>query len=178
MSVLGIVYEQLAAFDKNQKIVPMLAENWRVDPDSFTYTSIFRKGVKLHDGGEFNLAAFKVNYSRCMKDEELCQYRTVSKWESVEMPNNFTMVIKLKIPNIVFINKVTSFSVVNPEAPEQGTAALVKNLDGTGAYQLKERVEGDHVVVAPFADYWSGRPLVNSVVFKAAPEDGACVTML
>ena len=178
MSVLGTMYEQLVTFDENQKIVPMLAESWKVDPDNLTYTFTLRKGVKFHDGSEFNSAAFKANYDRCMKDEKLRQYRTVSKWESVETPDDSTVVIKLKTPNVTFINKVALFSIVSPKALEQGAAALVKNPDGTGAYQFKERVEGDHVTVVPFADYWNGKPSVNSVTFKAVPEDGARVAML
>lgn len=178
MSVQSTMYEPLVTFDENQKIVPALAESWKAESDNLTYTFKLRKGVKFHDGTEFNAAAFKANYDRCMKDQKLRQYRTVSKWQSVETPDDYTVVIKLKEPNCTFINKMTMFEIISPKALAQGAAYLAKNPDGTGAYQFKERVEGDHVTVTPFAGYWNGKPAVNSITFKAVPEDGARVAML
>lgn len=178
MSVLGSMYEALVAFDENQKLVGELAESWEAADDNLTYTFKLRKGIKFHDGEPFNAEAVVKNYERCMSDEKLRQYRTVVDWESVTAVDEYTVVIKLKAPNSSFLNKMALYEMVSPKALEKGKDYLVKNPCGTGAYIFKERVEGDHVTVVPFEGYWNGKPQVDSVTFRAVPEDGARIAML
>src|SRR3977135_748543 len=46
--------EGVYGFDKAMKIVPVLAESYEVTKDGLTYTVKRRKGVKFHDGTDFN----------------------------------------------------------------------------------------------------------------------------
>lgn len=178
ITVARTMYEGLVAFDENQQIIPQLAESYEAADDHVTYTFHLRQGVKFHDGEEFNAAAFVANYERALGDETLRQYRRVSTWESVETPDDYTVVITLKTPNSSFLNQFTQFNIISPKLIEQGTSVIAKSPVGTGPYTFTERVEGDHVTLAPNADYWGGAPSVNSVTFRAVPEDGSRVAML
>ena len=52
------VYDQLVLYaDESTDIVPGLATSWEISPDGLTYTFHLRKGVKFHDGTEFNADA-------------------------------------------------------------------------------------------------------------------------
>lgn len=177
-TVIKTMYESLIMFDKSQKIVPQLATSYKVSKDNLTYTFKLRKDVKFHDGSSFNAAAFKANYERDMKNSKLRQHIFVSTWDSVQTPDDSTVIIKLKQPNSAFINKMTMFNIISPELIKKGDAAIAKEPDGTGAYKFKSRVAGDHVTVAPNHDYWSHTPEVKSLTFKAVPEDGSRVAML
>src|SRR3546814_5766281 len=48
----GWFYETLAAYDKDLKLVPQLAERWE-NPEPTKWIFHLRKGVKFHDGSPF-----------------------------------------------------------------------------------------------------------------------------
>jgi glutathione transport system substrate-binding protein len=57
-------YEGLYGFDKDMKMVPVLAEGYDVSKDGLVYTIRLRKGVKFHDGTDFKAEAVKINLDR------------------------------------------------------------------------------------------------------------------
>src|SRR5919198_1773361 len=57
-------YEGLFGFDKDMKLIPVLAESHTVSPDGLVYTIKLRRGVKFHDGTDFKADAVKVCLDR------------------------------------------------------------------------------------------------------------------
>jgi glutathione transport system substrate-binding protein len=62
-------YEGLYGFDKDMKMIPVLAEGYDVSKDGLVYTIKLRKGVKFHDGTDFKADAVKVNLDRVTNPE-------------------------------------------------------------------------------------------------------------
>ena len=60
------IFDPLVGMDRTLKLVPALAESWD-SPDLINWTFKLRKGVKFHDGTDFNAAAIKFHIER-MKD--------------------------------------------------------------------------------------------------------------
>src|SRR6266542_1113845 len=58
------MYESLVTIDDKLNIKPGLATSWVTSSDGLTYTFTLRKGVKFHDGTDFNAAAAKANFDR------------------------------------------------------------------------------------------------------------------
>ena len=56
-------YEGLG-FDKDMKMIPVLAESHEASQDGLVYTIKLRKGVKFHDGTDFKADAVKANFDR------------------------------------------------------------------------------------------------------------------
>ena len=54
-------YEGLYGFDKDMKMIPVLAESYEASQDGLVYTIKLRKGVKFHDGTDFKADAVKAN---------------------------------------------------------------------------------------------------------------------
>ena len=124
------VYETLVSFDENQELTGKLAESWEVSDDSLTYTFKLRQGVKFQDGTDFNAVAVKSYYDRVGgKDNNLRQRRTfivtnedgseTPRVDSIETPDDYTLVIKLPQAWAPFINRLTQFCIIRPAALEE-----------------------------------------------------------
>lgn len=57
------IYEGLIGVDRETGVpIPMLATDWIVSPDRLQYTFILRRGVKFHDGTDFDAQAVVANF--------------------------------------------------------------------------------------------------------------------
>ena len=177
ISISNTMYESLITFDENQNIVPLLAESYKAEDDNLTYTFTLRQGIKFSDGTDFNADAVIANYERCLADTTLRQNSNVKKWESVTKVDDYTVAVKLLTPDSSFLNRFTQFDMISPTALENGVD-LNKESAGTGQYVFKEHVEGDHVTVVPNTEYWGTKATVDSLTFRAVPEDGSRIAML
>ncbi len=66
--------------DGGTKIVGGLAESWDTSPDGKTWTFHLRKGVKFHDGTDFNAAAVCFNFDRWFNWKGINQNESVSSY--------------------------------------------------------------------------------------------------
>lgn len=172
------MYESLLAFDKDMKIVPLLAKSYTASSDGLVYTFELQTGVKFSDGTDFNSEAVKTNIDRAMDEKNNLRVRKYfAKVKEVKCIDDKTIQITLTEPYSVFINKMTNFGIVSPKAIKDG-AKLDSTAVGTGPYVLKEWVQGDHLIVARNDNYWGTKPGVDTLTFKVVPESGARIAML
>ena len=61
------VVERLVRWDEKGQIVPQLAEKWEFSKDQKSVTFYLRKGVKFHDGTDFDAEAVKFNIEKLKK---------------------------------------------------------------------------------------------------------------
>ncbi len=189
ISAVRAMYENLVMFDDDMNVVGQLAESYEISDDSLTYTFHLRKGVKFHDGTDFNAAAVKANIDRILVEDNnlgIRRYFVVTKddvqtkrVESIETPDDYTVIFKLTTPYSPFINKLTLVCMISPAAIEKyGNEGLITNPVGTGPYVFKEWVEGDHMTATKNVNYWGTAPGVDSLTIKEVPEAGSRTAML
>ncbi len=179
-AAMGQMYETL--FVRNpvtNEIEPKLALSYE-NPDDLTWVIKLRQGVKFHDGTPFNAQAVKFTFDRLV-DPEVASPRAslLASVESVEVQDDYTLVIKTKYPDGVFLATLThdNSAIVSPTAVKK-YGDLMKNPVGTGPFKLKNMVSGDSLTMERFDDYWGGPAKLDEIVFRVIPEAATRVAML
>src|SRR5574340_1707310 len=89
-------YEGLFGFDRNMKLIPVLAEGYTASPDGLVYTIKLRHGVKFQDDTDFDAEAVKVNFDRVTNpDNKLKRYGLYKIIARTDVVDQYTVRITL-----------------------------------------------------------------------------------
>ena len=116
--VRALVFNSLVEIDMDFKKAPGLAESWNMSPDGKALTFQLRKNVVFHDGTSWNSEAAKINLKWLANGTGKS---TLAAVESIEAPDQYTLVIKLKKPVFTFDSDLTPpfMSMVSPKAIDE-----------------------------------------------------------
>src|SRR5437899_5637234 len=97
--VYNNVYGKLVDIDSKFNIVPQLATSWDIKDGGKTYVFKLRRGVKFHDGSDFNAESVKWNFER-MRDPALASPRRseIAPVKEVKVVDPYTVEITLTAP--------------------------------------------------------------------------------
>lgn len=169
-------------------IMPDLAKAWEVSDDSMKYTFYLREGVEFHNGEEMTAEDVKWSIERLMDPAYNSPRAGFAKpyIESVEAPNDYTVVINMKEPFGPFLSLLSysSFYVLPKDycqeretiEGEPGNQTVdVQWTDepvGTGPWEFEEYKTGTKATLKANEDYWAGEPYLDYVVryFSSDPE--------
>jgi glutathione transport system substrate-binding protein len=164
-------YEGLFGFDKDMKLIPVLAESYEAAKDGLVYTIKLRKGVKFHDGTDFKADAVKAVFDRVTNPEnKLKRYGLYSNIAKTEVVDDYTARITLKTPFSAFINQLAHPSgvIISPTALKKyGSKDIAFNPVGTGPFKFVEWKATDYLKAAKFDGYWKqGYPKIDTLTWK------------
>lgn len=175
-------YQGLFGFDKDMKLVNVLAESVDASKDGLTYTIKLRKGVKFQDGSDFNAEAVKVNLDRASNpDNHLKRYNLFKSVATTEVIDPSTVKITLKQPFSAFINTLASpaAAMISPTALKKYGKEIGFHPVGTGPYELETWNQTDFVKVKKFAGYWQqGYPKLDSITWRPVVDNNTRAAML
>src|ERR1022692_3129236 len=175
-------YEGLYGFDKDMKMIPVLAESYEVSKDGLVYTVKLKKGVKFHDGTDFNAAAVKANFDRVTNpDNHLKRYGLYSNIAKTEVVDDSTAKITLKTPFSAFLNNLAHPSgvMISPAAMTKYGKDIAANPVGTGPFKFVEWNRTDFLKVAKFDGYWKkGYPKVDTITWKPVVDNNSRAAMM
>src|SRR5437879_10006784 len=100
------IYEPLVTPDARLGIKPGLAQSWQ-QPDPKTLILKLRRGVKFHDGTEFNAEAARMNFDRMANDPKSVRKGEVANIASTEVVDAFTLKVNLKQPDSSLLATLT-----------------------------------------------------------------------
>jgi peptide/nickel transport system substrate-binding protein len=195
--VTNQIFQGLVKFERDTlNIAPALAEKWSVADGGKTWTFTLRRGVKFHDGTDFDADAVVKNwdYRRNSRNPthiaQIQAGRAFEYYESqfggfdgasnitqVEAVDTTTVKFTLREPQGAFLNNLAmpAFGLWSPRALERtGSASCVKPV-GAGAYQLREWKPGEAISLDAFENYWdqANAPKMKRVIIRAIPDDAA-----
>lgn len=169
------MYDSLVAIDTNLKIIPSLAESWET-PDPKTYIFHLRKGVKFHDGTDFNADAVKFNLDRYLHEKKSARVGEISFVQTTDVVDPYTVKVSLKAPFAPFLANLVDRAgmMLSPKAVQGGGADFSRKPvgAGTGAFKFVEWVNNDHLTLERNPNYWkkdaSGNqlPFLDKVIFR------------
>jgi glutathione transport system substrate-binding protein len=180
-STARLMLEGLLTFDKDMKVVPMLAEKYEANDKATEFTFHLRQGIKFQDGTPFNAEAVKVNFERIANPaNHLKRLSLLAMLDHVEVVDDHTARCVLKFPFGAFIPTVAhpSLQLLSPAAIQKYGKDIGRNPVGTGPFVF-DSWSPDTLKVKKNPDYWQkGMPHLDSVTIRSNPEDGARIAML
>ncbi len=140
-----------------------LAESWQV-VDPKTITLKLQKGVKFHDGSEFNAEVVKWNLDRAKNHPKTVAKAYVGAINSVDAVDPSTVKLNLTGPSAtIFVNLTnaaggtgSTFSLITSKAAydKQGEEAMQRTAVGTGPFTLVDWKRDDRATYKKFDGYW------------------------
>ena len=161
----GPALETLLRTDMAGKPVPWLATAIKEDPKAMTITLTIRKGVKFHDGTDFNAEAVKWNLDQQVAEKGL----GTDNIKSVEILNDSTVRINLTAWDSTFISNLAQPTglMISPAAfKKNGKDWCANNPVGTGPFQIVSRQKDVRSSFKKFDGYWQkGKPYLDKIEF-------------
>jgi peptide/nickel transport system substrate-binding protein len=161
----SVCMETLFYFDQKANLVPLLATGWSSDPAAKTVTINLRKGVKFHDGSDFNAAVVKWNLEQ-YKAGARPELKNVS---SIDVVDDSTIRINLSVFDNTIVTNLGNASdagrMISQKAFEAngGKDWAAKNPVGTGPFQFVSYTKDVSVKWKRFDGYWGGKPLLDGI---------------
>ncbi|MES2938991.1 MAG: glutathione ABC transporter substrate-binding protein GsiB [Pseudomonadota bacterium] len=176
-------YQGLYGFDRAMKMVPVLAEGHEASKDGLVYTVKLKRGIKFHDGTDFNAEAVKATFDRVTNPEnKLKRYNLYKNIAKTEVVDANTVRFTLAEPFSPFINSLAhpSGAIMSPAAIQKyGSKGMAQNPVGTGPFKFVEWKQSDYLKVEKFAGYWrKGYPKVDSITWRPVVDNNSRSAMM
>ncbi|MBF0549655.1 MAG: ABC transporter substrate-binding protein [Deltaproteobacteria bacterium] len=180
-TVITQIFDSLVHLDLDGKRIPGLATSWKLVYDK-TYEFDLRKGVKFHNGEDFDASAVKFTYEKVADPAA----KTGNAWilntiQEVKIVDPYKVQIKLKQPDGMFLFRLSMFgSIAPPKYIQQvGMDGFNKKPVGTGPFKFVEWEKGKKIVLEKNPNYWqAGMPSVDQLIFDIIPADQSVDALL
>jgi len=183
------IYDPLIAWemdvaDRPGKLVPGLATEWRVDDtDRTKWRFVLRKGVKFHDGSDFNADAVIWNLDKVLNDKAPQFDKRQSAQVKTRLPSvasyakidDGTVEITTKTVDSFFPYQMLWFLISSPAQYEKlgrDWDKFASQPSGTGPFKLTRLVPREFAELSKNEDYWNEKriPKVDRLDLIPMPE--------
>ena len=183
----ALINFDLSAADKPAGLIPGLAESWeasKADPTKWTFK--LRKGVKFHDGSDFNADAVIFNMDRLFADKSpqysarmvsLTNFR-LPAYKSVKKVDDYTVEFETKTPDAFWPFQICYVLLASPkqwEATGKDWTKFAEKPSGTGPWKLTTLKARELAEFVPNKDHWDKTrvPKLDKVTIIPMPDPSA-----
>jgi peptide/nickel transport system substrate-binding protein len=176
------MFDTLVERDQSLKLVPALAAEIPKLIAPTTWEVKLRKGVKFHNGEEFNADSVKFSLERVANPANKLRGSTpFSPIDRVEIVDPYTVKVHTKKPWPIFVVAMAfrQAAMYPPKAyADKDTAYISKNPIGTGAYKFVRWNKDEEIALEADPNHWRGAPKIKTVLFRPIPDDAVRVAAL
>ncbi len=140
---------------------PLLAESWRYDKKSFTWTVHLREDASFHDGSPLTSRDVRHSLIRCLNEERPALSNVVKE---ITATGDHTIEILLTDDHPDFLRKISNFEIF-PERSD-GSGNFHELPIGSGPYKFEYRTGGKVVSLTANERYHGKRPNIDRIVFQ------------
>ena len=182
IAILNNTVENLMGYDvAYANLIPGVATGLpETSADFKTFKFKLREGIKFTNGKELTSDEVKYTFQRLLDPAYGSTYGVLYRTyiDSVETPDKYTVVFKMKIPWATFAayaggNHARIETKGTADSPDYGKTLF----NGTGPFMIKQWVQGDRVVLARNANYWNAgtdkMPYLDQVIVRTIPDTSA-----
>jgi peptide/nickel transport system substrate-binding protein len=160
----GLLREKTATGE----LVPWLAESYKVADDLKSVTFTLRKGVKFHDGSDFNATAAKWNL------DNVIAAKAEPYWTSVEVIDDYTVKVNLSKWQNILLNEFGENAplwMVSKAAFDKNSLDWARaNPVGTGPFKFVSYQRDVNLKTVKNPDYWAKDEKGNKLPYLDAVE--------
>ncbi|MCL4535676.1 MAG: ABC transporter substrate-binding protein [Bacteroidetes bacterium] len=175
---------------KKWEVRPMLATSWEfTDPKTFVIK--LRKGVKFHDGSDWNADVLLFNLDRMKNHKRSISKEMVMDIADAQKVDDYTVRLLLTGPTATLPSRLSSggslgrtYIVSKAGIEKMGEEKYGTKPTGTGPFEVTEWMTDDHVTIKKFDGYWEmgedGKPLpyLDGIVFRFIKDMSVAATEL
>lgn len=193
--VICNAFEGLTNLDKDEKIVPGVAEKWDVSSDGLTYTFHLRKDAKWSDGKGVTAKDFEYAWKRALAPKTASQYayqlfylkngeaynegKAKEDQVGVTAKDDYTLVATLQDPTPYFLS-LTAFPTYDPvrkDVVEKNPTAWATKPDtyiSNGPYKMVEYKAKDSLNFEKNPNYWDNKDIkIDRIEFKTLENESS-----
>jgi peptide/nickel transport system substrate-binding protein len=169
------ITEPLLVLDEQGKLTARLATSWQqLSPTKIRFK--LRPNVKFHDGTPLNADAVKFTIDRAFNQKPGARWASLAgPFAGAEVVDALTVDIVTKEPYGPALRSLAMayVGIVSPAAVQKHGENYGRNPVGTGPFKFVEWRTNTSITIERNNEYWGDKALVDRVVFKVVPEEGA-----
>ena len=164
----SVMIEPLVAFNRSLGLEPRLATDWELADDLLSLTFQLREDVTFHNGQPFTSADVRYTFETVLDEDFGARNRALySAIESIDTPDDHTVVFNLAAPNVFLINNLARMPIL----PNDDSLNHEMHPIGTGPYKFVSQSRDNRLVMERFDDYWGGTGEIQTIEFRVMPEN-------
>ncbi|MEI0447800.1 peptide ABC transporter substrate-binding protein [Brachyspira intermedia] len=188
------VFEGLTVRDRNNKIVPGVAESWDISEDGKTYTFFLRTNSTWSDGKPVVAEDFVYSWQRQVDPKVASEYSyqhepvknamAITRGElpvealGIKAIDDHTLVVELEAPTAYFLEVIAfpTFSPLRKDIIEQYGDRWILSPEtyiGNGPYVMSERNIDENIVMVKNTNYWNADTIVAEKITFVLMQNGA-----
>ena len=158
-------YSTLYTYDDAMELIPDLATGYEVSDDLQTYTFTLRDDVKFSDGSALTSKDVAFTYEKAKESGAAID---LTGMDSIETPDDTTVVFKLSAPNSLFLNNTAFLGIV---CADKWSEAYSLDPIGSGPYKMVQLDQDQQMILEKNEYYYGQEPDIDKITILELSDD-------